>query len=115
MPPAMEYKYITRRKDTGEPVIVGTRTSVRAVVENRRLGLTPEEIPIHLPHLTLAQVYAALAFYSDHQEEVNEHIARNRIPEHLIGTMVSGEELARAHREGRPPRGQPLKSEESPA
>lgn len=93
---AVTYEYITRRDDilSGEPIIVGTRTSVRAVVENRRLGYPPEEIPSHLPHLTLAQVYAALAYYSDHQGEINGHIERNRISEDAVGTMVSGEELA---------------------
>ncbi|WP_292738054.1 DUF433 domain-containing protein [Nostoc sp. JL31] len=30
------------------------RTPVRAIVENWRLGIRPEEIPLHLPHLTLA-------------------------------------------------------------
>src|SRR5271166_4104381 len=45
---------------SGEPIIKGTRTPVRAIVENWRLGIAPEEIPSHLPHLTLAQVFDAL-------------------------------------------------------
>lgn len=96
------YEYITRYDDilSGEPIIVGTRTPVRAIVESRRLGHPPEEIPSHLPHLTLAQVYAALAYYSDHQEEINAYIERNRIPEDLVGTKVSGEELTRRLRGG---------------
>ena len=55
-------RYVTRQSEilSGEPIIVGTRTSVRAIVENWRLGLRPEEIPLHLPHLTLAQVFDAL-------------------------------------------------------
>ncbi|NBC19395.1 MAG: DUF433 domain-containing protein [Bacteroidetes bacterium] len=91
------YRYIVRRDDIlgGEPLIEGTRTPVRAIVENRRLGRTPEEIPFHLPHLTLAQVYAALAYYSDHQEEINTYIEQNRIAEERLGTMVSGDELSR--------------------
>ena len=91
------YKYITRRDDilSGEPIIGGTRTPVRSIVENRRLGLAPEEIPFHLPHLTLAQVYAALAYYSDHQDEINAYIERNRIPDDLVGKSFSGEELSR--------------------
>ncbi|HAK87932.1 MAG TPA: DUF433 domain-containing protein [Nitrospiraceae bacterium] len=64
----------------GEPVIKGTRTSVRAIVENWRLGLSPEEIVIHMPHLTLSQVFEALSYYSDHQEEINECIEKNQIP-----------------------------------
>ncbi|PYR83004.1 MAG: DUF433 domain-containing protein, partial [Acidobacteria bacterium] len=35
----------------GEPIINGTRTPVRAIVELWRGGVPPEEIPSHLPHL----------------------------------------------------------------
>jgi uncharacterized protein (DUF433 family) len=48
-----------------EPIIAGTRTSVPAIVELWRLGITPEEIPMHLPHLKLAQIFDALSFYLD--------------------------------------------------
>ena len=67
----------------GEPIIKGTRISVRDVVENWRLGLSPEEIVIHFPHLTLAQVFDALSYYSDNQEEINEYIEQNKISENL--------------------------------
>jgi uncharacterized protein (DUF433 family) len=73
---------------SGEPIIKGTRTPVRAIVELWRLGLAPEEIPRHLPHLTLAQVFDALSYYSDHQAEINAHIERNRIPDELIDPLV---------------------------
>ena len=66
----------------GEPIILGTRTPVRAIVETWRLGVAAEEIPSAMPHLTLAQVFDALSYYSDHQEEINAHIERNRIPAH---------------------------------
>lgn len=72
----------------GEPIIKGTRTPVRAVVENWRLGLSPEEIVIHLPHLTLAQVFDALSYYSDHQKEIDTFIEKNRVPEKLIHPSV---------------------------
>ena len=68
----------------GEPIIKGTRTSVRAVVELWRLGYAPEELLKELPHLTLAAVFDALSFYSDHQEEVNRYIERNRVPDDLV-------------------------------
>ena len=67
----------------GEPIIKGTRISVRDVVENWRLGLSPEEIVIHFPHLTLAQVFDALSYYSDNQEEINAYIEQNKISENL--------------------------------
>jgi len=39
-------------------------------------------------HATLAQVFDALSYYSDHQDEINAHIERNRIPEDLIDPLV---------------------------
>ena len=72
----------------GEPIIKATRTPVRAIVELWRLGIRPEEMPEHLAHLTLAQVFDALSYYSEHQEEINEYTERNRIPEELISPLV---------------------------
>jgi uncharacterized protein (DUF433 family) len=85
-----EHCYVIRNVSilSGEPIIKGTRTPVRAIVEMWRMGLPPEEIPRRLPHLTLAQVFDALSYYSDHQEEVNAYIERNRVPEELIDPLV---------------------------
>jgi uncharacterized protein (DUF433 family) len=87
-----EHIYIVREDNilSGEPIIRGTRTPVRAIVEIWRLGVTPEEIPSRLPHLTLAQVFDALSYYSDHQAEINAHIERNRVPDELIDPLVRG-------------------------
>jgi uncharacterized protein (DUF433 family) len=73
---------------SGEPIISGTRTPVRAIVELWRQGLAPENIPIRLPHLTLAQVFDALSYYSDNQDAINQYIERNRIPDDLIDPLV---------------------------
>ncbi len=85
-----EHLYIVtdERILSGEPIIVGTRTPVRAIVELWRQALAPATIPSHLPHLTLAQVFDALSYYSDHQSQINGHIERNRIPEALIDPLV---------------------------
>lgn len=90
---ATEHFYIITDSQilNGEPTIKGTRTPVRAIVELWRQGVAPEEIPNHLPHLTLAQVFDALSYYSDHQEEINAHIERNRIPDDLIDALVKDE------------------------
>ena len=74
----------------GEPVVRGTRTPVRAIVELWRRGVAPEEIPKHLSHLNLAQVFDALSYYSDHTSEINAHIERNRVPDELIDPLVKG-------------------------
>jgi uncharacterized protein (DUF433 family) len=74
----------------GEPIIEGTRTPVRAIVEIWRQGVPPEAIPGRLPHLSLAQVFDALSYYSDHQNEINAYIEDNRIPDDLIDPFVKG-------------------------
>ena len=40
------------------------------------MGYAPEEIPIGLPHLSLAAVFDALSYYCDHREEINKHIMK---------------------------------------
>ena len=87
---ATEHIYIVRDDAIlgGEPIIRGTRTPVRAIVESWRMGVAPEEIPQGLPHLTLAQVFDALSYYLDHQSEINSYIERNRIPQELIDPLV---------------------------
>lgn len=54
-----------------EPMIRGTQTSVRSIVELWQRGTPPEEIPKYLPQLTLAMVFDALSYYHDTQTEVN--------------------------------------------
>jgi uncharacterized protein (DUF433 family) len=83
-------RYVTSNSEilSGEPIILGTRTSVRAIVGLWRLGIMPEEVLSHLPHLTLAQVFDALSFYLDHQEEINEYIEQNRVPDDLVHPAV---------------------------
>ena len=68
---------ITRRPEIrgGRPIIAGTGITVRRIVGWYKLGLSPEEIADQLPHLTLAQVYAALAYYHANQEEIQTDIA----------------------------------------
>lgn len=88
-----EHFYIVRdgRILGGEPIIKGSRTPVRAVVELWRLGYSPEEIVRELPHLTPAAVFDALSYYSDHQEEINSHIERNRVPVELVDPRARGQ------------------------
>ncbi|MGO9465574.1 MAG: DUF433 domain-containing protein [Isosphaeraceae bacterium] len=89
---ARAHRYVVTNDQilSGEPIIEGTRTPVRAIVELWRQGLAPETIPSRLPHLSMAQVFDALSYYSDHQEEIHRHIERNRIPDNLIDPVVKG-------------------------
>ncbi len=64
----------------GEPIIVGTRTPVRAIVEYWKFGDAPEDIARKLPHLRLSHIFAALSYYDDHREEIEHYIRLNQVP-----------------------------------
>src|SRR3990172_9967561 len=59
----------------GRPRIAGTGVSVRRVVGWYKLGWSPEEIARRIGHITLAQVYAALAYYHANQEAMEAEMA----------------------------------------
>ncbi len=59
----------------GKPRIAGHRIKVQdIVIWHERLGLSPDEIVSQYPTITLADVYAALAYYHDHLEEIRQQI-----------------------------------------
>jgi uncharacterized protein (DUF433 family) len=59
----------------GTPHIAGTGVTVRTIARWYKLGLSPEEIAAEISHLTLAQVYAALAYYHANLEDMEAHMA----------------------------------------
>jgi uncharacterized protein (DUF433 family) len=57
----------------GRPRIAGHRIRVSdIIVWHERQGLSPEEIVTRFPQIGLADVYAALAYYHDHHDEVRQ-------------------------------------------
>ncbi len=76
-----DHPYIVRDNTIlgGEPIVRGTRTPVRAIVETWRLGVAAEDVVTHLPHLTVAQVFDALSYFSDHSEEIMGYLERNQV------------------------------------
>ena len=58
----------------GRPRITGTRVSVRNIAIDYKAGKTPEEITEARYHLTLGQIYAALAYYHSNKEQIDTDI-----------------------------------------
>jgi uncharacterized protein (DUF433 family) len=57
--------------------IEGTQVKVIEVALDKLAhGSSPEEIHFQYPHLSLAQIHAALAYYYDHQTELDSEIER---------------------------------------
>jgi len=50
---------------------------VEVVLDKLAHGSSPEEIHFQHPHLSLAQIHAALSYYYDHQEEFDAQIERD--------------------------------------
>jgi uncharacterized protein (DUF433 family) len=49
---------------------------IEVVLDKIAYGSSPEEMHFEYPHLSLAQIHAALAYYHDHQKEFDEEIER---------------------------------------
>lgn len=49
---------------------------IEIVLERLSHGWSPEEVHFQHPNLTLAQIHAALAWYYDHQAELDAEIER---------------------------------------
>jgi len=63
--------------EDGVAWIEGTRVKVIEVAIDKLVhGSSPEEIHFQYPHLSLAQIHAALAFYYDNQAELDLDIKR---------------------------------------
>lgn len=60
----------------GRPVIAGTGVTVRTVVGHYKLGLSAEEIADDM-NISLAGVYAALAYYHANTDELEADITSN--------------------------------------
>ncbi|MGQ9625857.1 MAG: DUF433 domain-containing protein [Anaerolineae bacterium] len=59
--------------------IEGTRITVNQIVALYKQGYSPEEIADQYPQLSLAQVYAALAYYHANREEIEADLASEKL------------------------------------
>jgi uncharacterized protein (DUF433 family) len=64
--------------DKGVARIAGGRSKVTQIATDVRNGMSPEMISEAYPHLSLAQIYAALSYYHDHKEELDAQIEQGR-------------------------------------
>lgn len=63
--------------EVGVPTIAGTDVKVlELVLERTAYGWSPEELHYQHPFLSLGQIYSALAYYYDHQQEIDDDIER---------------------------------------
>lgn len=71
----------------GKACVAETRVRVMdVVIWHERLGWSADEIVSEIPNLTLSDVYAALTYYFDHREEIEEDI---RLNDEIAGRLHS--------------------------
>jgi uncharacterized protein (DUF433 family) len=61
--------------EKGVARLIGRRTKVMQIAVDRLAGMSPDEIKSAYPDLTLSEIYAALAYYYDHQQEIDDQIS----------------------------------------
>lgn len=77
------------------PRIAGTRITVRRIATLWKQGLTPEEIADNWGYVTLAQVYAALAYYHANRDAIEQALQQDEEDyEHLYAEHLSHQEVA---------------------
>jgi uncharacterized protein (DUF433 family) len=70
------YKHI-HLDDLLVPIVAGTTTKViEIVISQKAYGWSPEEIHFQYPHLSMSQIYSALAYYWDYRSEMDIDIQR---------------------------------------
>jgi uncharacterized protein (DUF433 family) len=81
---AIETLLVPRQERKGRLCVVGTLTTVHRIAVWYKMGLSPEEIARKWPHLPIAAVYAALAYYHANQADMEAEIAADRAEEDRI-------------------------------
>ncbi len=72
----------------GRPIIAGTGVTVQRIAMLYKNGFSPEEIVRKIDHLTLAQIYSALAYF---------HANRTAIESEIIAEDQAYESLMQQH------------------
>lgn len=74
--PPIKYPHI-QIDEQGVARLEGSRTKVYQIaIDHVHQGLSVAEIHEQYPNLPLAQIYSALSYYYDHQEEIEADIVR---------------------------------------
>jgi len=106
--PVTAYRHI-ETNSKGVACIDGTRTKVRDIaMDHIAYGWNAEQIHRQHPHLSLAQIHSALAYYYDHKAQVDKEIEdghreveqlRREFAESPAAAKLRAAKAARQHRQ----------------
>ncbi len=69
--------------------IKGSRVALDSIIYQFRQGRSPEAIQDAFPALSLSQVYGAIAYYLDHQAELDQYLAHNEATEEEFSREIA--------------------------
>lgn len=84
----------------GKPHIAGHRIKVKNIaVWRKKMGMSLDEIVSQYPSITLSDIYAALAYYHDHLEEIRRQIQEDEaLLRELQAKTLSSKAKTQSHR-----------------
>lgn len=95
--PALAYPHVSTDSQvmSGRPCITGTRVRVMDVVGAYKAGVPDEELQEYFSSrtLTLSEIHAALAYYYDHQDEIDAAFAEDE----ELGQRAERERVQASH------------------
>ena len=68
--------------------ITGTRVSLDSVVHECEQRATPEEIAISSPSLPIADIYAAITYYLNHREQVEQYLRQQEADAEAVRVRI---------------------------
>lgn len=74
--------------------VAGANTKVKEIVLDKlAYGWSPEEMHFQHPHLSMAQIHAALAYYYENQGKIDEEIRRDLEEVEQLRSQTESSEL----------------------
>lgn len=83
----MNNTYVEKRDQVWR--IKDTRVALDSVIYQFRQGRSPEATQDAFPTLSLSQIYGAIAFYLDHESEIDEYLAYNESTEEEFSREIA--------------------------
>ena len=96
---ATDYKHI-QLDDNKVPIIEGTTMKVvELVVSHLTYGWSPEELHFQYPHIALGKIYSALAYYWDHQAQLDDDMSQRLEKVKILQRQTPRSRIAQSLRE----------------
>lgn len=85
--------------ETGTVRVTGSRVTLDTLAATFKKGATAEQIQDSFPSLSLRQIYGAIAYYLDHQDDVDAYLRDRQTEAKEIRQQIEGQPQYKEFRE----------------